>query len=116
MAERTPAGQAFIRPELLTTAAILIGLVGIVSLVLVGVTTREERLAENHELAVVQSAIIIFMEQNQTQTLTPRTRANAGVINPADSDAPFTTYIYTLPTRCSYYWTYEGEVSQTRCP
>jgi type II secretory pathway pseudopilin PulG len=116
MAEKTSTKKGFINPELLMTAAILIGLIGIVIVVLIGITTREERARQNDELAIVQSAIIIFMDQNDTDTITPRPKASAEIINMSDSDAPFKTYLRTLPTRCSYFWTVEGHVTQSKCP
>lgn len=102
--------------EFLMTLVILIGLVGIVIVVLIGVTTREERARNNHELAVVQSAVIIFMDQNQTNTILPRPKAAADIIRIDDADAPFKTYMRTLPTRCSYHWEVGGEVTQVQCP
>jgi hypothetical protein len=116
MSEQEMAPRGIINTEFLMTLVILIGLIGIVIVVLIGVTTREERARNNHELAVVQSAIIIFMDQNQTNTVTPRPRENAGVIRTDDTDAPFKTYVSTLPTRCSYFWGVEGDVTQLQCP
>ncbi|MGD2057305.1 MAG: hypothetical protein PVF85_06405 [Anaerolineales bacterium] len=108
--------RGVINTEFLMTLVILIGLVGIVIVVLIGVTTREERARNNYEQAVVQSAVIIFMDQNQTDTIIPRPKANADVIRIDDSDAPFKSYLRTLPTRCSYYWEVEGDVTQVECP
>jgi hypothetical protein len=102
--------------EFLMTLVILIGLIGIVIVVLIGVTTREERARNNDELVVVQSAIIIFMDQNETDIITPRTKNNADIIRMDDQDAPFKTYLRTLPTRCSYSWGVEGDVTQAQCP
>lgn len=116
MSDKAPTRRGFISPELLMTTAILIGLVGIVIVALIGITTREERAQQNDELAVVQSAIIIFMDQNETGMITPRPKTNAGIITMADTDAPFKTYLRTLPTQCSYFWTIEGEATQAQCP
>ncbi|MGD2163786.1 MAG: hypothetical protein PVG02_07705 [Anaerolineales bacterium] len=116
MSEKGSSSRGIINTEFLMTLVILIGLVGIVIVVLIGVTTREERARNNDELAVVQSAIIIFMNQNGTNTITPRTKENADVIRTDDTDAPFKTYLRTLPTRCSYYWGVEGDVTQVQCP
>jgi type II secretory pathway pseudopilin PulG len=116
MSEKPPTGRGFINPELLMTVAILIGLLGIVIVVLIGVTTREERAMQDNELAVVQSAIIIFMDQNETNTITPRTKAGADIITMNDTDAPFKIYLRSLPTRCSYFWSVEGDATQARCP
>lgn len=116
MPEIKPKSNGIINTEVLMTLVILIGLVGIVIVVLTGVTTREERARNREELAVVQSAAIIFMDQNETDTITPRPREQADTISRADSDAPFKTYLRTLPTRCSYYWGVDGDVTQERCP
>ncbi len=116
MSEIKPKSRGIVNTEALMTLVILIGLVGIVILVLVGVTTREERARNSDELAVVQSAVIIFMDQNETDTITPRPREDAGIITMTDTDAPFKTYLRTLPTRCSYYWGVEGDVTQASCP
>lgn len=116
MSETTTTQRGFINPELLMTVAILIGMVGIVIVFLVGITTRDERARRNDELAVVQSAAIIFMDQNETDTITPRPSANAAIITSSDADAPFKTYLRSLPTYCSYYWNIDGEVTQAQCP
>ncbi len=110
------APRGMLNTEFLMTLVILIGLIGIVIVVLLGVTTREERARNNDELAVVQSAVIIFMDQNETDIITPRTNNNAAIIDMDDTDAPFKTYLRTLPTRCSYSWGVEGDVTQTHCP
>jgi type II secretory pathway pseudopilin PulG len=116
MSDSRLAPRGIINTEVLMTVAILIGLIGIVIVVLLGVTTREERVRNNNELAVVQSAIIIFMDQNETNTVIPRPKANANRIAPEDQDAPFKTYLRSLPTHCSYYWGIEGDVTQAQCP
>ena len=116
MSENKLPTKGVVNTEVLMTAVILIGLVGIVIVVLIGITTREERTRNSNELAVVQSAVIIFMDQNATDIITPRSRAEAGVIHTDAEDAPFRTYIRSLPTHCSYYWGLEGEVTQVECP
>ena len=116
MSENKLPTKGVVNTEVLMTAVILIGLVGIVIVVLIGITTREERTRNSNELAVVQSAVIIFMDQNATDIITPRSRAEAGVIRTDDEDAPFRTYLRSLPTHCSYYWGLEGEVTQAECP
>lgn len=108
--------KGVINTEVLMTVAILIGLVGIVIVMLIGITTRDERTRNRDELAVVQSAVIIFMDQNTTDIITPRPRADADVIRTSDDDAPFKTYLRSLPTHCSYYWGLEGDVTQADCP
>jgi hypothetical protein len=63
----------------------------------------------------VQSAVDIYMADANVVTITLRASPGA-VISSGDVDAPFKTYLRHLSTRCKYWWTAAGEVSQGTCP
>lgn len=100
--------------ELLVTIAILAVLFGIAALGLAGVGSSAESEVESAEKGVVQSAVDIYMADQNLATITAR--GTAAVIAATDTDAPFKTYLRHLPTRCPYSWTDAGEVSQGTCP
>lgn len=102
--------------ELLVTISILAVLFGIVALGLSGVGSSAESDVEDAELGVVQSAVDIYMADQNAATITGRLVGDADVIDTGDSDAPFKIYLRHLPTRCDYWWTAEGEVTQSSCP
>lgn len=102
--------------ELLVTIAILAVLFGIVALSLRGVGSNAESDVEDAELGVVQSAVDIYMADNALATITGRIQADAAPIASGDADAPFNIYLRHMPTRCDYWWTTDGEVTQDSCP
>jgi prepilin-type N-terminal cleavage/methylation domain-containing protein len=100
--------------ELLVTIAILGVLFGIVTLSLGGLTTNAQANSCLAETAVVQSAVDIYMAATMTSTITAR--ASAAVVDTADADAPFKTYLRSMPTEGTYSWTAAGDVTQGTCP
>ncbi|MCJ7708896.1 MAG: type II secretion system GspH family protein [Anaerolineales bacterium] len=100
--------------ELLVTIAILGVLFGIVTLSLGGLTTDAATNTQAAELAVVQSAVDIYMAANMTGVIPAR--AVGAVINTADVDAPFNIYLRSMPTLCNYSWVAAGAVTQPSCP
>lgn len=102
--------------ELLVTIAILAVLFGIVALTLTGVGSNAETEVEGAELGVVQSAADIWMADNAAATTTGRLVGACAVIASGDADCDFIGFLRHLPTRCSYWWTTAGEVTQCSCP
>jgi len=102
--------------ELLVTIAILAVLFGIVALGLAGVGSSAESDVEAAEKGVVQSAVDIYMADQNAATITGRAIGDTAVIDTGDVDAPFKTYLRHMPTRCDYWWTTAGEVTQSSCP
>jgi prepilin-type N-terminal cleavage/methylation domain-containing protein len=102
--------------ELLVTIAILAVLFGIVALGLAGVGSSAESDVEGAELGVVQSAADIYMADQNVATITERVVGNCAVIASGDADVDFIGFLRHLPTRCSYWWTTAGEVTQCSCP
>lgn len=99
--------------ELLVTIAILSVLFGIVTLTLGGLGANAESTVEAAETEVVQSAIDIYMADQNVSTITARTPAD--YIYATDGDAPFNTYLRSMPTKCEYEWTSAGDVTQGAC-
>lgn len=100
--------------ELLVTIAILGVLFGIVTLTLTGVGSNAQTTVCTAELGVVQSSIDIYMAVNNLSTITART--TAAVIDSGDTDAPFNTYLRSMPTEGTYTWTTAGVATQAACP
>jgi prepilin-type N-terminal cleavage/methylation domain-containing protein len=100
--------------ELLVTIAILGVLFGIVTLTLGGLSTQAQANSCTAELAVVQSAVDIYMAANLLSAVPAR--AAAAVINTGDADAPFNIYLRSMPTEGTYTWTAPGAVTQAVCP
>jgi len=96
--------------ELLIVIGILavLGAVAVAALTgLIGSGTPEAKASEK---AAVQTAIDAYMSVNNLTTITARTIA--AVITAADGDAPFKTYIRSLPTKYTYTWIANGTVTQ----
>ena len=102
--------------ELLVTIAILAVLFGIVALKLAGVGSNAEVTVNAAELGTVQSAVDIYMAVENKDTITGRAEVDTDVIDTGDADAPFNIYLRHMPTRCDYWWTTTGEVTQSSCP
>ena len=102
--------------ELLVTIAILAVLFGIVALGLAGVGSSAESDVEDAELGIVQSAADIYMADEGVATITERVELDCDVIASVDLDVDFIGFLRHLSTRCSYWWTDAGEVTQCSCP
>jgi len=100
--------------ELLVTIAILGVLFGIVTLTLSGIGSDAQTTVCAAELGVVQSAVDIYMANNNLSSITART--TAAVIDSGDADAPFNIYLRSMPTEGTYTWTSAGAVTQDSCP
>jgi prepilin-type N-terminal cleavage/methylation domain-containing protein len=92
--------------ELLVTISILAVLFGIVTLTLTGVGTDAENAVIEAECGVVQSAIDIFMADNNVATISAQ--ASSG---PVTSGADFAAYLRNLPTEYNYTWTADGTLT-----
>lgn len=107
--------EGFTLIELLVTIAILAVLFGIVTLTLSGVGADAEDAVIVAECAVVQSAVDIYMADNNLDAVAARLVGAAGVIDTGDSlwgDA----YIRDLPTSYDYYWSATGDVTCVDLP
>jgi len=103
--------------ELLVTIAILGVLFGIVTLTLTGLGSNAASTVNSAELGVVQSAVDIYMANQNTTAITAR--ATAATIGSSDTDADFSVYLRHMPTKCEYSWTAGGVVTQApagNCP
>lgn len=104
--------RGFTLVELLVTISILAVLFGIVTLSLGGVGANAESTVNDAELGVVQSAVDIYLADNNVATLT------AGTTEYIDGDEDFAAYV-RLPgsqSKCQYSWTTDGDVTQDSCP
>jgi len=115
MLERIHRGEGgFTLVELLVTIAILALLFGIAALGLGGLTVNSTTQLRAAELAVVQSAVDIYMAVSATDTGVPdipeRTGA-AKITTGTETDSPFRTYLRHLPTSYLYTWTTDGVVT-----
>jgi prepilin-type N-terminal cleavage/methylation domain-containing protein len=99
--------------ELLVTIAILAVLFGIVTLTLTGIGSDAETTVNSAELGVVQSSVDIYMADGNYSTITAR--SSAATIADSDTDAPFNIYLRSMPTKCTYSWDTDGNVSQGGC-
>lgn len=105
--------RGFTLVELLVTISILAVLFGIVTLTLGGVGADAEDTVEAAEIEVVQSAIDIYMADQNVSTIAEQTSA----INiSGTTDGAFAQYLRSMPTRCTYTWDTEGNVSLGACP
>lgn len=106
--------RGFTLVELLVTISILAVLFGIVTLTLTGLGSDAESTVNDAELEVVQSAVDIYMADQNLGTI--GSRGSAAVIDTGDTDAPFNIYLRSMPTKCTYTWDTDGNVSRGTCP
>lgn len=103
--------KGFSLVELLIVVSVMavLGAVAVLALTgLIGTGTPEAKASEK---AAVQTALDAYLSvTTPTPTLTVRTIA--ATITSASADAPFKTYIRSLPTKYTYTWTATGEVTQ----
>ena len=104
--------RGFTLVELLVTIAILGTLFGIVTLALNGLSADSTTALKAAELAQVQAAVDIYLADNYPGTTAIPVRSSAAVIASSDSDAPFNTFLRSMPTSYTYSWTAAGLVSQ----
>ena len=106
-----PNEKGFSLVELLIVVSIMavLGAVAIMALTgLIGTGTPEAKASEK---AAVQTAVDAYLSvTNPPPALTAR--VTAGVVASTDTDAPFKTYIRSLPTKYTYTWDANGEVTQ----
>jgi prepilin-type N-terminal cleavage/methylation domain-containing protein len=101
--------EGFTLVELLVTIAILAVLFGIVTLTLTGVGDDAETTVCAAELAVVQSAVDIYIAADGDVTA----EASATTVGPGTAE--FGKYLRT-ESQGTYTWTAAGLVSQAVCP
>jgi len=94
--------------ELLIVLAIWGILTGIVSLAWPPLAERARSLVAAIEFRRVDNALSAYLLNGEAPSLTPR--SEPAIIQ--DGDAPFTVYLKYLPTRYTYTWTGEGELTQ----
>ena len=104
--------RGFTLVELLVTIAILGTLFGIVTLALNGLTADSTTALKAAELAQVQAAVDIYLADNYPTVTTLTARGSAAVIASGDADAPFNTFLRSMPTTYTYSWTAAGDVTQ----
>jgi len=104
--------RGFTLVELLVTIAILGTLFGLVTLALNGLSASATTNIKKAELDQVQTAVDIYLAANYPTITTITARASAAVVDSADADAPFKTFLRSLPTTYTYTWTAAGDVSQ----
>lgn len=106
------AEGGFTLVELLVTIAILAVLFGIVTLSLTGVGTDAEDTVIAAECGVVQSAIDIYMADNNVSTITAQSAPAA----PVTSGADFAGFLRNLPTEYNYTWLADGTLTCANLP
>ncbi len=104
--------RGFTLVELLVTIAILGTLFGLVTLALNGLSASATTNIKKAEKDQVQTAVDIYLAANYPTITVVPARAVAAVVASADADAPFNTYLRSLPTTYTYSWTAGGTVTQ----
>lgn len=107
--------EGFTLVELLVTIAILAVLFGIVTLTLSGVGADAEDAIIVAECAIVQSAVDIYMAENNLASIAARLAGAVAVIDTGDA-AFADAYIRNLPTSYEYYWSDTGDVTCADLP
>lgn len=102
--------NGFTLMELLIVIGIMAVLGGVAIGALTGLIGSGTPEAKASEKAAVQTAVDAYMSVNRLTTITAR--GTAAVIAAGDADAPFNTYIRSLPTQNTYTWTTGGVVTQ----
>ncbi len=101
--------------ELLVTIAILGVLFGIVTLTLSGVGSDAADTVCDAELAVVQSAMDIWLAVDATNAIIADPAGAVAIIK--SGEAKFAdSYLRDLPTEYEYYWTATGDVTCADVP
>ena len=101
--------SGFTLVELLVTIAIMGVLFGIVTLALNGLANPGETNAKAAELDAVQTAVDIYLAANYPTTTTVTAQTVSG---PVTTSASFQAYIRSLPSKYSYTWDTDGNVTQ----
>ena len=108
--------RGFTLVELLVTIAILGTLFGIVTLALNGLTASTTANVKAAEFDQVQTAVDIYLADLYpgTTAIPVRIVGSIAVIDASDisGDAPFATFLRSLPTLYTYHWTTGGDVTQ----
>ncbi len=104
--------RGFTLIELLVVIAILAVLFGVTALALAGVGSNAETETMKAELDVVQTAIDVYMAENNASTITAN--ATAKKVGPASGD-DFSDYLRRESKYC-YTWLDDGTASQAACP
>jgi prepilin-type N-terminal cleavage/methylation domain-containing protein len=105
--------------ELLVTIAILGVLFGIVTLTLSGLGSDAQSTACTAELGVVQSAVDIYMADNNYADLSadpPSDQTVSGAVIDTNDTAWGDSYLRSMPTTGTYTVNAAGDVSQDSCP
>jgi prepilin-type N-terminal cleavage/methylation domain-containing protein len=101
--------------ELLVTIAILGALFGIVTLTLTGIGTDATAKSCTAELGVVQSAVDIYMANNNLSTLIAGDQVSDAQIDSTDT-AWGDLYLRSMPTLGNYTVAANGDVTAGTCP
>ena len=103
--------EGFTLIELLVVIAIMAVLIGVAVSSFTGLIGSGTTESKDFEANAVQTAIDAHMAVQGETTITART--TAAVIASGDADAPFTTYLRSLPTKYKYVWTTAGAITQS---
>lgn len=101
--------------ELLVTIAILGVLFGIVTLTLTGLGSNAEANSCAAELAVVQSAVDIYIADQNLASLPSGDQVASATINTGDTTWG-DSYLRSMPTLGTYTVVADGTVTQDSCP
>jgi len=102
--------KGFTLVELLVVIAIMAVLIGVAVTSFTGLIGSGSDESDEFELNTVQTSVDAYMAVQKVTTITAR--VSAAVITSSDTDAPFKTYLRSLPTKNTYTWTTAGLVTQ----
>lgn len=107
--------EGFTLIEVIVSLGILAVLFGITTLALssCALATDAEGTVNLAEYGIVQSAVDIYMADQQVSTIP--SRGSPDEIEPGDPDAPFQDHLRDLPTKCRYSWSATGAIRQAFC-